>query len=417
MKSDKEFLQGIYQKYQNAPKQKKIQRPMYWNKVASFILIGLLVGAVSFAGVKAYEYYTKGNLTPTFTGNSKIEKNAIWVGTFNLVWNEFMEERIHGPVQFENGNTPLVNELNKKTFTKDMLSKDSYYIKVAEAKENVKEEIADAIREKFNLTSSILEDFNYTPIPERSYILYAILHKQFTFLEPFDKIMYPDRFAGSAELVQYFGIVNSSEEELNKNIYVSFYNRDENSTSYFSNDFGVRLQTKEGEEVILYRTDNNNSFDQIYQEFLEKEKNYTGSREFLEPDEISIPYIHADANIRYDELCGKEIKGTNGLYILNAIQTVQFNLNEKGGNVTSEAGLQDIYLSISDTPRYFKFTDRFVLFLKEKDKEKPYFAMSVDDTSMLEVVDKLSEEEVKREDSLQSGENRTTVENVTIEVQ
>ena len=43
--------------------------------------------------------------------------------------------------------------------------------------------------------------------------------------------------------------------------------------------------------------------------------------------------------------------------------------------------------------------------------------MSVDDTSMLEVVDKLSEEEVKREDSLQSGENRTTVENVTIEVQ
>ena len=94
-----------------------------------------------------------------------------------------------------------------------------------------------------------------------------------------------------------------------------------------------------------------------------------------------------------------------------------YNLNEKGGNVTSEDGLQDIYLSISDTQRYFKFTDRFVLFLKEKDKEKPYFAMSVDDTSMLEVVDKLSEEEVKREDSLQSGENRTTVENVTIEVQ
>ena len=151
--------------------------------------------------------------------------------------------------------------------------------------------------------------------------------------------------------------------------------------------------------------------------FLEKEKNYTGSREFLEPDEISIPYIHADTNIRYDELCGKEIKGTNGLYILNAIQTVQFNLNEKGGNVTSEAGLQDMYLSISDNPRYFKFTDRFVLFLKEKDKEKPYFAMSVDDTSMLEVVDRLSEEEVEREDSLQSGENRTTVENVTIEVQ
>ena len=43
--------------------------------------------------------------------------------------------------------------------------------------------------------------------------------------------------------------------------------------------------------------------------------------------------------------------------------------------------------------------------------------MTVDDTSMLEVVDKLSEEEIKREDSLQSGENRTTVENVTIEVQ
>lgn len=36
-----------------------------------------------------------------------------------------------------------------------------------------------------------------------------------------------------------------------------------------------------------------------------------------------------------------------------------------------------------EEPRYFNFTDIFVLYLKEKDKDKPYFALLVDNTDIL----------------------------------
>lgn len=36
-----------------------------------------------------------------------------------------------------------------------------------------------------------------------------------------------------------------------------------------------------------------------------------------------------------------------------------------------------------EEPRYFNFTDTFVLYLKEKDKYKPYFALLVDNTGIL----------------------------------
>ena len=43
-----------------------------------------------------------------------------------------------------------------------------------------------------------------------------------------------------------------------------------------------------------------------------------------------------------------------------------------------------MYMSLSDMDeREFNFTDTFVLFMKEKGKEKPYFALLVDNDDVL----------------------------------
>ena len=66
-----------------------------------------------------------------------------------------------------------------------------------------------------------------------------------------------------------------------------------------------------------------------------------------------------------------------------AIQTIKFSLDEKGGEIKSEAAI-DMTIGVTsvpkaDEPRYFYVDDTFAIFLREKGKTKPYFAGRIDD--------------------------------------
>lgn len=282
-------------------------------------------------------------------------------------------------VEFEDGNSMLVDELNKKTFTKDMLSKDDYYIKVGKTSPKLKEEIKNELSQKFNINvSNVLDeiDFENDTNAIMGYTVYSMLMKNFEFIVPFDKLG-GFRFDDSEGYVEYFGINNASDESLNQNVEVLFYNN--------QNDFAVKLKTKENEELILYMNETYTSFNDMYNEIEEKSKNYSGDKTFNQSDELKIPYINVDTIINYDELCGKIIKDTDQMYISNAIQNVKFTLNEKGGNLLSEATVVSEYNSLAENARFFNFTKPFVLFMKEENKSKPYFSLKVDNVNILEI--------------------------------
>ena len=282
-------------------------------------------------------------------------------------------------VEFEDGNSMLVDELNKKTFTKDMLSKDDYYIKVGQTSPKLKEEIKNELAQKFNInTSNVLDeiDFENDTNAIMGYTVYSMLMKNFEFIVPFDKLG-GLRFNDSEGYVEYFGINNASGESLNQNVEVLFYNN--------QNDFAVKLKTKENEELILYMNDTYTSFNDMYNEIEEKSEKYLGDKTFNQSDELKVPYINVDTIINYDELCGKIIKDTDQMYISNAIQNVKFTLNEKGGNLLSEATVVSEYNSLAENARFFNFTKPFVLFMKEENKSKPYFSLKVDNVNILEI--------------------------------
>ena len=284
-------------------------------------------------------------------------------------------------VEFEEGNSMLVDELNKRTFTKDMLSEEDYYIKVGQTSPKLKEEIKKELAQKFNIsTSNVLDeiDFENDTNAIMGYTVYSMLIKNFEFLVPFDKLG-GFRFDDSEGYVEYFGINNASDESLNQNVEVLFYNN--------QNDFAVKLKTKENEELILYMNDNYKSFNDMYGEIEEKSKNYTGDKTFNQSDELKIPYINVDTIINYDELCGKIIKDTDQMYISNAIQNVKFTLNEKGGNLLSEATVVSEYNSLAENARFFNFTKPFIIFMKEENKSKPYFSLKVDNVNILEIAE------------------------------
>ena len=351
---------------------------MRGNKIIKLLtpfVILVLTAGIAYAGIKIYEgIKKKANLNPVTTQN--LETNSAWVGTFQLAWNEFIENRLDGKiVEFDDETTlDVIDELNKMEFTKDYLSEKDYYLTVSEANPNLKKEISKNLDKKFGIKNSqMLEQLDFSG-GRNSYIIYAMLVKRFEFLNPFDRLQEMP-FNDSEVKVKYFGINGVTDEKVYNNLEILFYDG-------YDEDLAVKIYTKEGEELILYRPDIlDKSFNELYKEIEEKSKSFDGEKKFVDGDYLKIPYMEVDTIISYEELCGKTIKGTNGVYIEKALQNVKFSLNEKGGSLISEATIQDVTLGTSD--RYFTFHKPFVIFMKEENKEKPYFALKIDNTDLL----------------------------------
>ncbi|MBE7704214.1 MAG: hypothetical protein E7Z90_00205 [Cyanobacteria bacterium SIG29] len=297
-------------------------------------------------------------------------QNNLWCVTFQLVWNELSEKFVKGPVNFVGGNPPIADELNKKLYTSDILSEESYYTTYGKISKKLKKQIEKNIKKKFNETSDLLGMVNWEA--KNSYLFYSILKKNFNFLTAFDKLVAAP-FNGSEFNVKYFGVDEKSDAKLRKNVDVLFYNSPD--------EYAVRLQTKEKEDVILYRTDKEDTFENYFADVSQNQQN----TKFFKEDVLNVPELKVDKTISYDELCGRKIEGTK-FVVSQALQTIQFNLDNKGGSLKSEAIITIMKTALEPQPtqpRYFLFNKPFVLFLMEQGKEKPYYAMKVNDTDFL----------------------------------
>ncbi len=370
MKTNEKYIDEIYEKYQKACK--ITYSTTIFKILSAFVLIPLLCITSVFA-IMICKNYRNAKLTPSFTSN--IQEHNIWVGTFQLAWNELMN-MFNKPIEFD-GNSPiLVKELNNQNFTKDMLNESSYYITEGKISPEFKTQIQNDLKNKFNYNSEILNDINWNT-SENEYLIYSILKKFFTFKIPFPE-MNSKKFGDSNTKYKYFGLNSDTLDDTFDQVTVLFYNS--------ASDFAIKIITLEGDEVILYRTNTLNSFSESYIELQRKANKFTGRTSMLrDKDELTVPFVKVNAIINYDELCNKIIKNSEQAYLKYAIQTVDFELTNYGGNLTSEAYI-DICKLISENesePRYFNFTDTFILYLKEQDKDLPYFSLLVDTPDML----------------------------------
>ncbi len=316
------------------------------------------------------------NTVETQTANTepiplKEIKRDTWCVTFQLVWNDLMDTLLDGkPVKFIGGNPPLADKLNKKLYTKEILNEKSYYTKHGEISPSLKEEIETDIYKKFKETSDILHLVDWK---SQGYLFYSMLLKNFNFEVPFD-ILPAKTFNGSSETYKFFGTKEDTKKEIRNNVAVLFYDNDKN--------FAVQLKTKENEDVLLYRTDKEGDFETIFEEITKK----SFINNLRKTDFLSIPNIKVDELISFDELTNKQIEGTDYL-ISQALQTIKFNIDNKGGKLKSEA-MMAVKMTMArpeeTEERYFHFDKPFYLFLKEADKDKPYYAMYVKDTKYLQ---------------------------------
>ena len=368
---------------------KKIKILIICAIVILLIIVGIItVNKANIFGKKATKLAMADGITVVPTMNDTITTDSSWCGTFQLVWNDMKNEVVKKDIIF-NPQLDIVENLNKEDFNESMLSED-YYFKIYGLKTlALKEKIEKGIKEKFNQTSDILDDFDWSEeelddpnnTDIKRYFFYTMLYRKFEFLQEFDKLD-NDKFGNEYKDVEYFGIDKNTEDSVGNQITVLYYNS--------KDDFAVLIDTKTNDEVIFCKNPTGNNFNEIYKNMNDESSKYTGSKSFEDIDEFKAPKLTFNEKREYTELANKEFKTADPIYdtaeVQKAIQTIKFSLDEKGGEIKSEAAIYANAEATSanleqkkDEPRYFYVDDTFAIFLREKGKSKPYFAGRIED--------------------------------------
>ena len=310
------------------------------------------------------------------TMQDTIKENSVWCGTFQLVWNDMQDNLVRKKVVFDEPNE-FVDNLNLQKFKEKELSEESYYKKWGLVSETLKKEIEDGIKNKFDEPSDVLNGFNWEE-EDGKYIFYAMLKKEFEFPQKFD-ILKTSNFK-NIENVSYFGIDENTSSSAREQVEVLYYRSNSN--------FAVKLNTKGNDEIIMARKTTGSSFENIYKEIINISKEFNGETEFGKFDILKIPNIKMNILREFDELTKKIFlnKEKQPVYIDKAVQTIKMELDHKGGKIKSESAMGTITLSQLETipgiTREFIFNDDYVIFLKEKDKDMPYFAAYINDINL-----------------------------------
>ena len=312
-------------------------------------------------------------VTTVLSLEDEIQNDTIWCGTFQLIWNDLKNDLAKQDIVF----TPqleVVENLNKETFTVNDISEEYYYKKIGTPSLVLKQEIEDAIKQKFNETSDILNDFEWENRDSKDYFLYVMLKKEFKFEKAFEEL--ENGKFGNYNNVKYFGIKENDSKELRKQVEVLYYNS--------KDDFAIKLETKQEDEIVLCKNPKGTTFNEIYKNIEEEEEKYNGSKSLQEGELLKVPNIKLNEKNEFTEIQNKSFYFANGdeYKIEKAMQTIKFELDREGGKIKSEAGMMVKYESAVMFPeekREFLVDDTFAIFLIEEDKEVPYFAAKIND--------------------------------------
>lgn len=299
-----------------------------------------------------------------------ISSDSVWCGTMNLLWNDFMQT-LGDDISFESESF-ILEHLNKGTFTSTNLDENSFYKAIGAPTLDFKKEIEKNIKEKFQETSDILDQFTWNGSTDE-YFFYTMLKKEFSFSKAFDDLKKGN--FGETKNISFFGISSDTNEEVLNQVDVLYY--------FDESSYAVRLKTTGEDEIYLIRDSQMNSFFDIYQAMKEKEGYYKGDKTFTKFDTLKVPNLNLKTKKELKELEEITFLANKKPYkISKAVQMIQFELDKKGGKIKSESAMEVNRVSFEGVQvpsRNFSFDQPFVLFLKERKSDYPYFGAKIED--------------------------------------
>ena len=349
--------------------------------VASVAILGLMffTGCGKFAEKNKVEAYPTGEKVEESTKMAEYNQfQDFFTPAFQLVWNDFSDKIVKQKVEFIGGNPKIADEFNKKRLTDKMLSEKDYYKTVAPQTVQTKKTIEKSLKKKFKEKSQLLDNVSWLKKDDGVHkVLYCMFKKDVYFPNVFDKLP-PAPFVGensSKTYYEMFGVLKN-QNKFEKQVVPVYYNgRD---------DYAVRLLTKTGDEIILMTSKSDEPvwelWDKLYSEKLSKNEKLT----FDKNSKLLVPFINFKKNISYGELTGKPIANSNTV-IDTALEIIEFSLDNTGAKIKNEAimGIRTTAMRPHEPQKLYYFNKPFVLFMRAKDGNVPYFALKVKDITYL----------------------------------
>jgi hypothetical protein len=330
-------------------------------------------------------------IIPTLDAPLPEHQNVVWCGTMQLAWNRLGTDLLHGPPDLE-GADAVVKRLNAAPLRDDDLAPQSFFATAGYVKDGIIDQIQKGMQSQFQREVRL-----ESPKEADAIIAYSYLQSHIAFSIPFfendESLTFTDS-SGKETVVSSFGIRQKDE-------YAYRELRDQVEVIYIGGNGGNLMRPSEFILDLCHSSTPNQlivacvaprptlaetieDVNQRIREYGEKlSKQHLIDRRTLGTiDVLLVPNMNWMIDHRFSELEGPEhsIKnpGFEGNYVDTAAQMIRFQLDRSGAELASEAKLR-----CKPMPTFFVFNRPFLLFMRKRGQEQPFFALWIDNAELL----------------------------------
>jgi len=322
------------------------------------------------------------HITPHLNTEIILNTNLIYCATFQIAWNSLQNNFIKEPIKIA-GNKWDCEQLNKQEITETDLDSNSYLAIAGILSKKLLQRINSELSRKFGSNAPPKVDEAINPSGS-SIFSYCYLCKDLVFRGKFSKEEVPLFFivSNKKSLIQSFGFANcepNKQKEVLKQVEILYHNSND--------DFAIRLKTtSDNDELMLVKMDPKNTLNMTIEQVNNNIKAHYVSA-IKKEERLMIPCLDYDIIHTFDKISSKYFlnKKWSRWVISEAIQQIRFKLNESGALLKSEARITAT-IGMPMMPkeeRKFIFDKPFLIMLRKKGSNLPYFAMWVGNAELL----------------------------------
>ena len=345
-------------------------------------------------------------IVPTLDTRMPPGKNVIWCSSFQVAWNHLRDDAIKAPVKVANAEE-IADRLNRAPQSEADLPEGSYYAAAGFVGDGIVETIQKEMAQRF--PSAAKPTFEGL-LPD-AIVAYAYLTAGVKFTIPFfdsDETLKFQDSTGAETAVSAFGIRPEDEwayRKLREQVQVlysltggvlfeSMFETIEGYEEYVKSRGGVFVPPefaidpcKDSSpcQIVLARIERKPTLAETLADLQVKVADWS-QRSFFnrlsDSDVLLIPNTHWKIDHHFSKLEGADRLLRNpefeGYWIERARQAIDFKLDRSGAELASEAEV-----IVESARQCYRFDRPFLIYLKKRGAEHPFFVMWVDNAELL----------------------------------
>lgn len=299
------------------------------------------------------------------TMSDEIEEDSCWTASFNLTWNKFKSEYLSNDFTCKSNDEDIKNLIN---FNQDniVFNDKVAFNEVQKASPEFKEKIEEFINENFDgeiNDESVLKKVDFDNSED---LVLCSIHEFLLDFEIAYENMNIKKFGNYKRNIEFFGFIQNYTK-YNEQIIPLFY--------HDKNNFAVSLYSTSNQTIVLYRTDLEDTFENVFKHLQTKIDEASVGEYSLSISSFACPKIKVEINKNYKNLCGKKFirnSDEKEIKVANAISSFKLDLNKDGIKSKEDDTLSlnelDCYGQTLQTNfRDFIFNDNFYMFIFDED--------------------------------------------------